>query len=771
MGWLSKVWNAAPKKKPTPNMVARISADDTDTWTETFASYASGMSWLAAKYPFEWLPLIDTLYKFEPNCRKHMLSTIALGNPGHNLEIETDNESRAKEALSLCNDLAARCFPRSSGADGLINGMLSQSARSGGMCCEWAPDKKITRVERAYLPPVRTIRFRRKADGTLEMGQLQNSIFVPLSPLQVSFHAVYFEDESPYPIPPVLAALQRLGNHKKVMEHIETWFNKLSAMGFLSLVAERPENMGETEEVYRAKCASQLTELSEVVKANLSSGIVLSYDDMTATFNNTNAGAGGAKQIAQLIDEDMFAGLGRDPVMFGRSFSRSETWSKVAYEELTVEIKNIQQGVKRSLEHGHRLNLDLQGYGDCGVKVSFNPMRSLDGFRDAEAEKMLSDKIFAAWDRMLIDDEKARRLLGYEDSTANAGKFVASFNDGAYRLKKFKPSLIQVKRNTIFSTETKYSDTDYNVGDLPMFLWPIGEGAPEDARRAAREYLKDIQEIMAVAGAAGVDAVYAWALEHEIPFVEQFVSEAMRLYQDAAEAAISSAEVTRTADAHLSIIWKAGKTDPAIFGPARRAGIGESFDLPDRRAIEYMTKVDQMYISKYVSDSPARSKQIQNWIRNQYLEQGLGIGRTPEQLDKFRSLFGDISDKLTDHAARIITDTATQRARNWGGIHGLSQEGFSEFRITGPLDKITCKYCKSMVGRTFQVSTERNRIENIIDMGVEDIAKFDPFIHRRYPGKDGLEELNGTADEDVQKGGMVTPPFHCLCRHRIIAVV
>jgi hypothetical protein len=727
------------------------------------------MGWMAAKYPFEWLPLIDTLYKFEPNCRKHMLSTIALGNPGHNLEIDTPNESRAREALILCNDLAARCFPRSSGADGLINGMLSQSARSGGMCCEWAPDAKITRVERAYLPPVRTIRFRRKADGSVELGQLQNSLFVALNPLQTSFHAVYFEDENPYPIPPVLAALQRLGNHKKVMEHIEAWFNKLSAMGFLSLVAERPENMGQPEDEYKAKCAEQLTAMSEVVKENLSSGIILSYDDMTATFNNTNAGAGGAKQIAQLIDEDMFAGLGRDPVMFGRSFSRSETWSKVAYEELTVEIKNIQQGVKRSLEHGHRLNLDLQGFGDCGVKVSFKPMRSLDGFRDAEAEKMLSDKIFAAWDRQLIDDEKARRLLGYEDTSANAGKFIASFNDGSYKLKEFERTTYPVSHRKA-KTDT-YTDVDFNLSDLPALMWPIGEGSPSDAREAAREYLSEIQDILSVAGSIGVDAVYEWAMQHEIPFVEQFVEECFALYRDKVEAAISRATVTRIAKDHLEIIWKAGKSDPTIYGPSQRIGIGESFDLPDRRAIEYMSRVDRMYISRFVSDSPARSKQIQNWIQNQYLEQGLGIGRNQDQLDKFYNMFGSFSERLTNHTSRVIIDTATQRARNNGGIYGLSEEGFREFRITGPLDKITCKYCKSMIGRTFQVAIEKQRIENIIDTGDENISRFDPFIHKRYPGKDGLEELNKSTDEEVQKSGMVTPPFHCLCRHRLVAVV
>jgi hypothetical protein len=765
MSWLTKIWNAKPaKKRLAPNIVARISSDDSDTWQDTFQTYAKGMMVMSAKYPFEWLPLIDALYKFEPNCRKHLLSTIALGNPGHDIEIDTNNEKRAKEALSLCNDLAARCYPRSSGADGLINGLLSQASRSGGMCCEWAPDVKITRVERAYLPPVRTIRFRRTAKNNIELGQLQNGEFVPLNPLQTAFHAIYFEDENPYPIPPVLAALQRLSNHKKIMEHVEAWFNKLSAMGFLSLVAERPESKGESEDDYRIKCNEQLSSLGEIVKENLSSGIVLSFDDMQATFNNTNAGAAGAKQIAQMVDEDMFAGLGRDPVMFGRSFSRTETWSKVAYEELTIEIKNIQRGAKRCLEHGHRLNLDLQGFGDCGVKVSFKPMRSLDGFRDAEAEKMLSDKIFAAWDRQLIDDERAKRLLGYEDTSANAGKFIASFNDGAYRLKKFEKALYTVDRNIPTHNTRNFIDS------LPVFMWPIGEDAPRSTREAARTYLAEITAILTEAGASGVRAVYEWAMRHEIPFVEQFVEEALALYIEATESAISATSIVSISKENLTTIWKSAKSDSSVY----RAGIKiePKFDIPDSRAISYMSeKVDKMYISKFVSNSPQRSKKIQNWLQNQYIEQGLGVGRNPKQLKKFRDEFGDISDKNAAHAARIVIDTGVQRARNWGGIFGLSDEGFKEFRIAGPMDKITCKYCKSMVGRTFQVSTERTRIENIVDTGDEDISRFSPFITKRYGTAEGFEVLKSSSDEDIQAGGQVIPPFHPLCRHRIVAVV
>jgi hypothetical protein len=69
------------------------------------------------------------------------------------------------------------------------------------------------------------------------------------------------------------------------------------------------------------------------------------------------------------------------------------------------------------------------------------------------------------------------------------------------------------------------------------------------------------------------------------------------------------------------------------------------------------------------------------------------------------------------------------------------------------------------------VAKERERIENIVENGNEDISKFDPFITSRYGTKGGFESLKTSSDESVQKTGMVVPPLHPLCRHSIVAVV
>jgi hypothetical protein len=112
----------------------------------------------------------------------------------------------------------------------------------------------------------------------------------------------------------------------------------------------------------------------------------------------------------------------------GWNFNSTETFAKVVYEEMQQRVKTYQLGVKRAIEHAHRLNFAMQGMGDIGVSVQFKTNRSLDAFRDAEAEMMMTNKFVAEIEAGIISKEEARKHLGYEDKQAEAGEFVATFN-------------------------------------------------------------------------------------------------------------------------------------------------------------------------------------------------------------------------------------------------------------------------------------------------------------------------------------------------------
>lgn len=412
-----------------PTVTARVSKDEGQTYSETITGFLRGLSVISAKFPFELYEVMDNLVMFDPYVSKYHFTTLSLGNTGHKLNINAPSEARAKEAIQCANDLAARCFPFAGGMDGLIGGLFSQVARAGGCCAEWVPDSTLSRIERAYLVPIKTIRFRYKEDQSLEICQTQTDGLVPLNPVQTVYHASVVKDGNPYSTPPAIAVLESCATHRIINQKIRVWMDKISALGvLLAEVEPPPRNPGESQEHYDERCGTYLQKIADSVSANMSSGLGVSYNNTKFTFQNTQASAQGAKDILQIVLQGLFSSLQRDPVLFGWNFNTTESFAKVVYEEMVQGIKSFQLGVKRAVEHGHRLNFALNGFGDCSVSVEFNTNRSIDEFRDAEAEYMKTQSMLAKLEANIVTPEEVRKELGYNDQQAGAGEFVASFN-------------------------------------------------------------------------------------------------------------------------------------------------------------------------------------------------------------------------------------------------------------------------------------------------------------------------------------------------------
>ena len=121
---------------------------------------SNNLNVLAAKFPFETYQALDNISLLDPYVSKYVYTTVALWkHRPHNLEIMASSQSEADRAIDIANNFAARCFPLSGGLDGLINALFSQVARSGGCCVEWVPDPTLSYIDRAYLVPIKSIRW------------------------------------------------------------------------------------------------------------------------------------------------------------------------------------------------------------------------------------------------------------------------------------------------------------------------------------------------------------------------------------------------------------------------------------------------------------------------------------------------------------------------------------------------------------------------------------------------------------------------------------
>lgn len=188
------------------------------------------------------------------------------------------------------------------------------------------------------------------------------------------------------------------------------------------------------------------------------------------------------------------------------------------------------------------------------------------------------------------------------------------------------------------------------------------------------------------------------------------------------------------------------------------------FNLPDERAMVYLEKSDLVNLGKYVNGDALRARVV-DWIKENYLQNGAPIGNSPKELQAFIKEFGDELG-LSKAKLRSIIDTTVSRARVFGQVNGLRASGAKTFEIAGPDDRLTCEFCRDMLGRTFDVALEIQDQERFINAGPESANTARPFLK----GNVGLSELAGMDDADVQSAGFAAPPYHPSCRHRLIVV-
>jgi hypothetical protein len=186
------------------------------------------------------------------------------------------------------------------------------------------------------------------------------------------------------------------------------------------------------------------------------------------------------------------------------------------------------------------------------------------------------------------------------------------------------------------------------------------------------------------------------------------------------------------------------------------------FGLADLRAMDYLAKSDLVYLGKYVNDEALKVR-ILEYLRVHYAGEGRAIGNSPKEIQAFLDEFRDELD-LTKYQLRRIIDTTVSRARVFGQVNGLRAAGAKTFEIAGPYDNLTCPFCKTMVGRVFSVAVEIADQDKFINAGPEGASAIRPFLK----GSLTLEQIEEMGDEALQAAGFAAPPYHPVCRHRLI---
>ncbi len=426
--------SALPKKEPdllhpqpTDLPVGQVSIDTTVTFNDLFNSLLSDYNTVNAKFPFEYLELINTLSIINPNISQAVSNIVLLGNTGHILKLDGPDSERAANRLA---DMSKIVYYRAAGIDGLINALLSQVARGGAVSVEWVIGGKLKDgISRAHVVPTSSIRwvYNPNIRDFYPVQIIKNGTWVDyavasnpggairLNQYTYNYFALDTLDDSPYAIPPILAALESVYIQRDMITNLKFISKKLGLLGFLNLMITAPNQMpGESEEKFRARCDQYLQETANRVQKDFKDGIAIGFKDMHQ-FNHTSVSgdARGAAEIFKMNEELMFSGLKTDPSMQGRNYSSTETYAGIVYEKMLSQNTNYQRLVKRSVEWGYRLDLMLLGV-DSTAEVLFNENKSVNAVLDAAADiKKIQAARMLYEDGVISQDERARRL-GYD---------------------------------------------------------------------------------------------------------------------------------------------------------------------------------------------------------------------------------------------------------------------------------------------------------------------------------------------------------------------
>ena len=176
---------------------------------------------------------------------------------------------------------------------------------------------------------------------------------------------------------------------------------------------------------------------------------------------------------------------------------------------------------------------------------------------------------------------------------------------------------------------------------------------------------------------------------------------------------------------------------------------------PDIRAINFLAKVDNFYISSFIQNPDAQAT-VQNFLQERYLEQGAGLfGRgSAEDIQAFRDLYGQTLSDLTDWQVRRIADTSVQRSRNWGSIAQMNEAGIQEIEIYEPT--VECDFCRRMNGQVISVPTAYGKM---MDQAGMSASQYEADLRAIAPTLDNVGQM-------VQQG--LLPPYHPHCHGIVI---
>lgn len=665
-----------------------------------------------------------------------------------NYAVEVLSGASEKRVLDEITLLKQRLQKNLGGFNGLVRQMFRQLFVTGAVSTEaWVFEKTLEGLFDIVLVPVSSIEFI-TIDGIPYPAQRQAKSLEPvlLNPKTYCYLALKTREDIPYAIPPYLSVILPVAIQVYGVENTEFIFRKFGLLGLVDLTVTRPpREAGEDEETYRQRVQGYINDVAKSAGDEYRNGMMVHGDDIKLEHHSVVGDAKGAGDIWKQNEELIASGLDTTPSMLGRSHSTTETHFTVAYELETEKIVSAQLLVAAALKQHFELHCLLKGI-PAELKVKFEKPKGIRGLQKAQEESKRIDNVTKKVNQGFIDRDEGARELGYEKATGTVAQAGGQNQSGQFALSASSGVKLSVER-----AYKRFLDT----------------------------YLTRVRPYVKKAESAGLDALFLlWEDDLFSPQNEEdFAQRSLNVFVESAGLSVSENEEMHLAAKKETRKWwhyfrtETGIWDEVDLNDPEKVKAAKALQQIDARAQEFLEDVEQLYWgrAKFFKNS-TYGAQLQNFLKDQYLELGISHRPSKKQLKSLEKAFPEMIDTLGAKKTKQIVTTSLTRIQNIAQTRQMFELDIAQFTIAGPNDSKTCGYCKGMIGRVFEVATEHQRIERIIEAGAESEEHLNPFL-TNIGYSEGEIQSPELSSSEIQSQGGALPPYHPECRHRTRAIL
>lgn len=421
---------ADPNGGPAMNVSTGRSSDP-DLPTTLWSILQEEAALVTPEYQIELIGVLEYLGKFNPDISYAIDNIVQLGNTPYDISFNDGlSEKQIKEARAEIMRMQKEWYAFSGGIVSLRNDLLAQAAVTGAVSGEIVPNDRLDGVKRIVIVTPKNIRFAyNKVLGAYQPYQkLQHNLLqgrrdiadngmIKLNPTTYKYYAVRRFNESPYSIPPFLAALDSITIEKDMVDNFRHIIKKLGVLGFLQTLVTAPKKkQNETDDQYEIRCEEYLKRVATEVDKGIKKGYVAGFEGLHKfEMKQTTSNVTGATDLLRTITEMKMAGVKQDPLMLGRNYSTTETVGRVILAKLSAQLQNYQMLIDQFLADAFYLDLVLAGFKYItSVHVESKKPLLADESKEQDAFSKKIDNYDKLYQQGVISQVQRANALGWE---------------------------------------------------------------------------------------------------------------------------------------------------------------------------------------------------------------------------------------------------------------------------------------------------------------------------------------------------------------------